>query len=132
MSEELQQNVQFTSISDTPPVPAGCDDVIRQAADAQRSTSEPHIRSGMPSSSGLAGRGPGAPSSQQTKTGVGADGGDVLRHLVGGRCWEGPVMETRGCVCVYGQREPEGLGPCWSGSPYVYYGGEFPPHVVLC
>lgn len=33
-------------------------------------------------------------------------------------------METQGCVCVYGQREPEGLGACWPGSPYIYYGGE--------
>ncbi|XP_038567975.1 uncharacterized protein LOC119897978 [Micropterus salmoides] len=100
----------------------GCDDIIRRAADAQWSTSETPIHSGVPSSSGLAGRGPGAPSSQQPKTAIDADDGDVSRHFIGGCCWEGPGMEPRGCVCAYGQREPEGLGSCWPGSPYVYYG----------
>ncbi|XP_076592691.1 uncharacterized protein LOC143324243 [Chaetodon auriga] len=100
----------------------GCDDIIHQSADAQWSTAEPAVHSGIPSSSGLAGRGPGAPSSQQPKTVIDADGGDVLQCFIGGRCWEGPGTETQGCVCVYGQREPQGLGPCWPGSPYVYYG----------
>ncbi|XP_044062930.1 uncharacterized protein LOC122881178 isoform X2 [Siniperca chuatsi] len=100
----------------------GCDDIISQASDAQWSTSEPNIHSGVPRSSGPAGRGPGAPSSQQPNTVIDADGGDVSRRFIGGRCWEGPGMETQGCVCAYGQREPEGLGTCWPGSPYVYYG----------
>ncbi|XP_035529113.1 uncharacterized protein LOC118336551 [Morone saxatilis] len=100
----------------------GCDRVIRQAADAQWSSSEPATHSGIPSSSGLARRGPGAPSSQHPKTLIHADGGNESRHFVGGHCWGHPGMETRGCVCVYGQREPEGLGPNWPGSPYVYYG----------
>ncbi|TKS82692.1 hypothetical protein D9C73_016801 [Collichthys lucidus] len=101
---------------------AGCDGVISQAADAQWSTSEPPIHSGIPSSSALAGRGPGAPSPQQPETEIDADGGDVSQHFIGGHRWEGPGMETQGCVCVYEQREPEGLGPCWPGSPYIYYG----------
>ncbi|KAI4799776.1 hypothetical protein KUCAC02_016672 [Chaenocephalus aceratus] len=29
-------------------------------------------------------------------------------------------METQGCVCVYGQRDPESLH--WPGSSHVYYG----------
>lgn len=34
-------------------------------------------------------------------------------------------METRGCVCVCGQRGAGGPAPCWPGCPYVY-GGEEP------
>ncbi|XP_049902177.1 uncharacterized protein LOC126391443 [Epinephelus moara] len=100
----------------------GCDDIISQAADAQRCTSKPPTHSGMPSSSGLAGQVHGAPSSQQHKTVISADGGDLSRHFTGGCCWEGAGMETQGCVCAYGRREPEGFGPCWPGSPYIYYG----------
>lgn len=98
---------------------AGCDDVISQAADAH--WSEPVILSGIPSSSGLAGHGPGARPSQQPDTVTNAD---VSRHVTGGHCWQGPAMEAHGCVCACGQREPESLDPCWSGSPYVYYGGD--------
>ncbi|KAK9514377.1 hypothetical protein VZT92_027849 [Zoarces viviparus] len=92
------------------------DQSVGQAADARWSTSQPPIVSRIPSSSGPAGRGPGAPPSLQPETAMGAGGG----HLAGGRCWEGPRMETQGCVCVCGQREAGGLGPCWPGSPYVY------------
>ncbi|GAA6217173.1 uncharacterized protein LOC122881178 isoform X1 [Lates japonicus] len=97
-------------------------DVILEAADARWSVSDPSLHSGIPSSSGLAGRGPGAPHPEQPITVIDCDRGDLSQQVIGGRCWEGPGMETRGCVCVYGQREPEGLGPCWPGSPYVYYG----------
>ncbi|KAK5891711.1 hypothetical protein CesoFtcFv8_012161 [Champsocephalus esox] len=56
-------------------------------------------------------------------------GGDSSFSLVGG--WTssfslgvsrggGPGMETQGCVCVYGQRDPESLH--WPGSSHVYYG----------
>ncbi|XP_078108171.1 uncharacterized protein LOC144519128 [Sander vitreus] len=101
----------------------GCDDVISRTAGAQRSVSEPPVHSGIiSSSSGPAGRGPAAPPSQLPKTVIGADGGDVPPHFTGGRCWEGPGMETQRCVCGYGQRQLEGLGSCWPGSPYVYYG----------
>lgn len=97
---------------------AGCDDVISQAANAH--WSEPVILSGIPSSSGLAGHGPAArPSQPKTVTNA-----NVSRHVTGGHCWEGPAMEAHGCVCVCGQRGTESLDPCWSGSPYVYYGGE--------
>lgn len=74
-------------------------------------------------SSGLAGRGPGAPPSEQQPVIV-CDRGDLAQQVVGGCCWESPLIDTQGCVCVYGQREPEALGPCWPGSPYVYYGCE--------
>ena len=98
---------------------AGCDDVISQAADVH--WSEPVILSGIPCSSGLAGLGPGARPSQQPKTVTNAD---VSQHVTGGHCWEGPAMDSHGCVCVYGQREPESLDSCWPGSPYIYYGSE--------
>ncbi|XP_022617778.1 uncharacterized protein LOC111234127 isoform X1 [Seriola dumerili] len=95
-------------------------DIIGQAADAQWSISDPPVQSGIPCSSGLAARGPAAPASGPPV--IDCDPGDLSQHVIGGCCWEGPGMETQGCVCVYGQREPEGLGPCWPGSSYVYYG----------
>ncbi|XP_059195217.1 uncharacterized protein LOC131976281 [Centropristis striata] len=98
----------------------GCDDIISQ--DPRWAPADPPLHSGVPSSSGPAGRGPGAP--QQPETVLGGAGGAVWQVAGGGRCWEGSGMNPQGCVCVYGQREPEGLGPCWPGSPYVYYGGE--------
>nr|XP_046255553.1 uncharacterized protein LOC124064801 isoform X2 [Scatophagus argus] len=101
---------------------AGCDGVIRQAAGAQCSTSKPTIHTGSPSGSGLTARGPGAPSSQQPEPGTDAERRDPSQHHVGGCCREGLKMESQGCVCLYGQREPECLGPCWPGPPYVYYG----------
>lgn len=122
-SGELQQNLPLRDIllillHNFSLDSAGCDDVIGQAADAH--WSEPVILSGIASSSGLAGHGPAArPSQPETVTNA-----DVSRHVIGGHCWEGPVMEAHGCVCVCGQREPESLDPCWSGSPYVYYGGD--------
>ncbi|KAM6994587.1 uncharacterized protein LKV04_006948 isoform 1-T1 [Tautogolabrus adspersus] len=94
----------------------GCDDIISHH-------SNPFVHSGTPSSSGhMSSQSPGAPSSQQPKTVIHPDRGDAAQRFMAGRCWEGPGMETQGCVCVYGQREPGGFGSCWPGSPYVYYG----------
>ncbi|KAG7218390.1 hypothetical protein INR49_020423 [Caranx melampygus] len=94
--------------------------VISQDAEAQWSMSNPSVHSGICCSSGMAGRGPGAPPLEQPV--IVCDQGDLSQQVVGGCCWEGPLIDTQGCVCVYGQREPEALGPCWPGSPYVYYG----------
>lgn len=102
---------------------ADYEDMICQAADAQWSTSDPAFPSGIPGSSVPARQGP-ASSSQQPKTVLEPDRGDVSQHFIGGHWWQGLGMETQGCVCVHGQREPEGLGPCWPGSQYIYYGGE--------
>ncbi|XP_074540325.1 uncharacterized protein LOC141801247 [Halichoeres trimaculatus] len=99
----------------------GCGDIISSTG-AQWSSSEPPVHSGTSSSSGLCVRCPGATSVQQSKPAVDADEENMSQHFMDARCWEGPGMETQGCVCVYGQREPEGFGPCWPGSPYVYYG----------
>ncbi|KAM7421606.1 hypothetical protein PAMA_015651 [Pampus argenteus] len=99
-----------------------CDDVVVQAADAQWSCPELPVHSGIPNSSGLPGRGPASPSPQQPITVLHATRGDTSQHVIGGPCWEGPGTEPHGCVCVYGQRGPEALGPCWPGSPYIYYG----------
>ncbi|CAJ1063103.1 uncharacterized protein LOC127366480 [Xyrichtys novacula] len=96
-----------------------CDDNNRGA----RWSSEPPIySSGTPSSPCLCRRCPGATSSQQPKPATYAEEENESQHFISDRCWEGPRMETQGCVCVYGQRESEGFGPCWPGSPYVYYG----------
>uniref|UniRef100_UPI0037E8DA18 uncharacterized protein n=1 Tax=Semicossyphus pulcher TaxID=241346 RepID=UPI0037E8DA18 len=100
----------------------GFHDVINHTDDAHWSISQPPTHLGTPSSSDLTGRGPGAPSLQRPKPVMDADGGDASQHFINGCCWEAPGRETQGCVCVYGQREPEGLGHCWPGSPYVYYG----------
>ncbi|KAM8735700.1 uncharacterized protein AB9X84_024063 [Acanthopagrus schlegelii] len=120
--EEVEEEVEEEEEEEGehPPVccyTTGCDDVISQAADVH--WSEPVILSGIPCSSGLAGHGPGARPSQQPKTVTNAD---VSQHVTGGHCWEGPAMDSHGCVCVYGQREPESLDSCWPGSPYIYYG----------
>ncbi|XP_034729579.1 uncharacterized protein LOC117945940 isoform X2 [Etheostoma cragini] len=98
----------------------GCDDVISRPAGAQRSVSDPPAHSGIISSSSSSPA--AAPPPQLPKPVVGADGGDVAPHYTGGRCWGGLGTGTQRCVCGYGQRQPEGLGSCWSGSPYVYYG----------
>lgn len=109
-------------------LPAGCHDVISQAVEAQQSTSEPPTHSGIPSSSGLAGRSPGVLSSQQPATVIQADEGNVEQHFTG--CyWDGPERQTQSCVCVFGDREPEHVGHCWPGSPYICFGGEYSPGV---
>ncbi|XP_032374102.1 uncharacterized protein LOC116690974 [Etheostoma spectabile] len=104
----------------------GCDDVISRSAGARRSVSDPPpTHSGIISSSSSSSSPAAAPPPQLPKPVVGADGADVADvapHYTGGRCWGGPGTETQRCVCGYGQRQPEGLGSCWSGSPYVYYG----------
>lgn len=101
------------------PDSAGCDDRSR-AADVHCSTCRPVT---VPGSSGLAERGPGAPSLQQPNMVIGTDGQNISPCLIDGRCGGGPEMETR-CVCVYGQRGADGPGPSWSGSPYMYLRGE--------
>lgn len=106
--------------------PAGCDDVIGLAVDDQQ-TSEPPAHSGVPSSSGLAGRSPGVLSSQQAAAVIEADQGNLSQHFSGGFYWDGPQRQTQSCVCAYGQREPECVGHCWPGSPCIYYGGECSP-----
>lgn len=95
-----------------------------QAADAHWTTSRPADPSGIPSSSGLARPGPEASFTPQPETALDADPADISQHFMGSRRWEDPGMETQECVCVCRQREPEGLGPCWPGSPYIYYGGK--------
>ncbi|KAL6109845.1 uncharacterized protein ACO6RY_12895 [Pungitius sinensis] len=79
----------------------GCHGDVGPASDAQWSTPRP------PTLYGPAGGGPAAPRPQTAGDG-------------GGRCWEGLRMETRGSVCVCGQRGGGGPAPCWPGSPYVY------------
>ncbi|XP_042278562.1 uncharacterized protein LOC121904861 [Thunnus maccoyii] len=120
-----QEEEEEEEVEDHPAVccyTTGCADIIAQAADGQWSTPELPIYSGIPSSSGLAGRCPASLSPQQPITMLHAAGGDTSQHAIGGHCWEGPGTETQGCVCVCGERGPEGLGPCWPGSPYIYYG----------
>lgn len=99
-------------------VSADYEGVLCQAADARWSTPDPAFPSGI-SGSGSARQGP-APSSQQPKPVLQDDLGDVSQHFIGSHWQEG--LETQGCICGHGQREPE--GPCWPGSPYILYGGE--------
>ncbi|CAK6975007.1 uncharacterized protein LOC122881178 isoform X1 [Scomber scombrus] len=96
----------------------GCDGIIAEAADAHWSTLELAAHSGIPNSSVLAGQGPQQPITVLHH----AAGGDTAQHASGSRCCQGPGTEIQACGCVYGQRGPEGLGHCWPGSPYVYYG----------
>ncbi|XP_003456457.1 uncharacterized protein LOC100710708 isoform X1 [Oreochromis niloticus] len=96
----------------------GCDDVISQSAVAQWSIYEPQVHSGIPSSTGLCQHDVGAPLQQITV--VEAEQGDVFQHFMGCQCWGGPGMETQ--RCVYRQREPDVLGHCSSGSPFIYCG----------
>lgn len=112
------------------PLSLGCDDIITQAAD-QWSTSEFPVHSQIPSGSSLAVRGPAAPCPLQTA--VDAGGGDTWHAATGGGChwWWCPGTETQGCVCIHGLKGPEGLGPCWHGSPYIYYGSEY-LHISRC
>uniref|UniRef100_G3Q0R6 Uncharacterized protein n=1 Tax=Gasterosteus aculeatus TaxID=69293 RepID=G3Q0R6_GASAC len=91
-----------------PPLPpSGCHGDVGQAVEAQWSTPRPPTLSGIPGGYGPAAGGPGAPRPRTVRDG-------------GGRCWEGPRMETRGCVCVCGQKGAGGPAPCWPGCPYVY------------
>nr|XP_040020608.1 uncharacterized protein LOC120810270 isoform X2 [Gasterosteus aculeatus aculeatus] len=85
----------------------GCHGDVGQAVEAQWSTPRPPTLSGIPGGYGPAAGGPGAPRPRTVRDG-------------GGRCWEGPRMETRGCVCVCGQKGAGGPAPCWPGCPYVY------------
>ena len=91
------------------PVSAGCDGILRQRGEARCSAAPP---SSLPSWS-LSGEG-GHPQL--------LPGGGDQQLLSGGQQRGGPGMETQGCLCVYGQREPESLH--WPGSSHVYYGGE--------
>ncbi|XP_035812295.2 uncharacterized protein LOC111580571 isoform X2 [Amphiprion ocellaris] len=100
-----------------------CDDIISQAADAHCSTCETPTHSGIPGSSGLTVCDPHGSPSQQPVTVIEADQGEVSLHFIDGHCWEVPRMQTQGCVCVYGHREPEDFDPSWPGSPFIYYGG---------